>query len=138
MLVSFQCSCICVLLVLFSHLTVQLLQFAGYFWGPRIPKQECYSYNYQHDGDRLDNPVFGSETGLTLDECKTKCATTVDEYNRTCVAIEWKDGGEEQLANYTAKCILAWACDYTEDFGGNSVFMRLGTFLIYIYIYDHF
>ena len=110
-----------------SNLNVNLLHFAGN-WGPRLPQKECHSNTTQYDGDTLDNPLFGQETGLTLDECMTKCEETVDEYGRPCVAIEWKDGGEEQLANYTAKCNLAWGCDKTMDFGGNSVFMKLGTF----------
>jgi hypothetical protein len=93
------------------------------FGGPQ--NQQCYVYETEYDGDRLDNPIFeggGFIGSSTLDECWAHCEVSTDSEERPCVAIEWSDGGDAQSSTTTKSCALAWGCDYTEYWGGGSVY----------------
>jgi len=86
---------------------------------------QCFSNNAPFDGDRVDNPIFG--TGgfigeMTGAECEAQCndPTNVDEHGRPCVAFEHAHQCYEAVAN----CALAWACDYTKEWSGGNVYSR--------------
>ena len=62
----------------------------------RIASSQCTVETREYDGDLLHNPVFegGGFIGqLTLEDYKTRCVNT-DSKGRSCVAIEWSDGGQ--------------------------------------------
>merc|ERR1719334_2887547 len=61
---------------------------------------------------------------MTLSECQAACDSRTDSNGRPCVAVEWSDGGNEQLDSTAKSCALAWACDWTESCSGGSVFTR--------------
>ena len=84
-------------------------------------KSQCYSNAVEFEGDRLDNPVW-SVGDQTLSQCKAMCSTQRDELDRPCVAIEYKDGGQNLPATEKRNCNMAWACDYTESWSGGSVY----------------
>jgi len=95
-----------------------------------LQNQQCYVYETEYDGDRLDNPIFegGGFIGTyTLDECWAHCETDFDSKGRPCVAIEWSDGGDAQSSSTTKSCALAWGCDYTEYWSGGSVYQMTTT-----------
>jgi len=95
-----------------------------------LQNQQCYVYETEYDGDRLDNPIFegGGFIGTyTLDECWAHCETSTDSKGRPCVAIEWSDGGDAQSSSTTKSCALAWGCDYTEYWSGGSVYQMTTT-----------
>jgi len=88
---------------------------------------QCYVEETEHNGDRLDNPIFegGGFIGtMTLSECKLQCALRTDSRGRPCVAIEWSDGGSAQSDSTSKACALAWGCDYTKYWSGGSVYMQ--------------
>ena len=96
-------------------------------YSDRIANAQCHTDEVEYDGDRLDNPIFegGGFIGtMTLSECQAACDSRTDSNGRPCVAIEWSDGGNEQSDSTAKSCALAWACDWTESWGGGSVFTR--------------
>lgn len=96
-------------------------------YGSRMAERQCHVHHTEYDGDRADNPMFlnhdWSET-FTLAECQALCDSSSDSHGRPCVAIEWSDGGNAQSSGTRKQCALAWGCDYTESWGGGSVFMK--------------
>jgi len=85
---------------------------------------QCYTNNVQFDGDRLDNPLWSDDKGVrTLSDCLLDCSLTSDANDRPCMAIEWSDGGSSLSSTESRACAFAWACDYTEVWGGGSVFV---------------
>jgi len=96
-------------------------------YSSRIANAQCYTDEVEYSGDRLDNPIFegGGFIGtMTLSACQAACNSMTDSQGRSCVAIEWSDGGNEQSDSTTKSCALAWACDWTEPWSGGSVFMK--------------
>lgn len=96
-------------------------------YGSRMAQRQCYVHHTEYDGDSVSNPMFlnhdWSET-FTLSECQALCDSSSDSHGRPCVAIEWSDGGNVQSTGTRKQCGLAWGCDYTESWGGGSVFMK--------------
>ena len=98
-------------------------------YSSRIANAQCYVDSKEFNDDRVNNPIFegGGFIGtLTLAECQAACDSRTDSRGRPCVAIEWRDGGNEQSESSAKPCALAWGCDGTKHWGGGSVFMRNG------------
>jgi len=90
------------------------------------PTEASYSYSEQHKQVQCvqngnGHPII-EETPRTFAECKERCVTYVDDQGRSCVAIEFQDGGVLRDDSYTAVCYLAWGCDDLAGWGGGSVF----------------
>jgi len=93
----------------------------------RNARAQCYVEQTEYSGDRLDNPIFeggGFIGSMTLSECLEQCGSRTDSKGRSCVAVEWSDGGNAQSDSTKKNCALAWGCDYTKYWGGGSVFMK--------------
>ena len=91
------------------------------FLSDKSVKSQCYSNTVELEGDRLDNPVW-SVGDQTLSQCKAMCSTERDAFGRPCVAIEYKDGGQNLPASEKRNCNMAWACDFTESWSDGSVY----------------
>ena len=97
-----------------------------------------------------DNPIFGigandldhnpkwNAGDLTFDECRQSCLTSVDEYGRKCIGIEFGDNGifNDDDPIY---CAHVWACDEILPWTGGSVYLfdELN-FLIYCILCMHY
>lgn len=90
---------------------------------------QCNANAAEYDGDDIKNPFFENtflDGTYTLAECMEQCESTVDSHGRSCVAIEFQDGGAEVSADTALPCGLCWACDTTDYWSGGSVIRRKG------------